>query len=81
MPCSKTPVETRQLAILLANLLPSAKHAERRRLLLFVQERAYPMSTIQTRFGAQSHGLYPYYVRLKTPVTGFAFGLRYRPVG
>lgn len=79
MPCSQTPVVSRTLAITRPGLPPSDHSTSSAFPLGF--PKVYPNDHDYTHFGAQSHSLQSRSIRLRTPVTGFALGSHFRPVG
>jgi hypothetical protein len=46
-----------------------------------IVERGYPAVHDYTYFGAQSHGLHPWFPQLRTLITGFARGVHYQSAG
>jgi hypothetical protein len=76
MPRSQTPVGSRSLARAWAGLLPSARSTASA-LAVQLTPNSYPTAHNSTHFGALSRGLASCSLRLRTPLTRFARGVRY----
>jgi hypothetical protein len=76
MPRSQTPVESHPLAITWTGLLPSARSTASA-LAAQLAPNSYPAVHNSTHFGAPSRGLASCSLRLRTPLAGFARGVRY----
>jgi hypothetical protein len=74
MPWSQTPAVSRTLAMAHPGLLPSANSTASA---FVLHSRIYPSGPQLYIFRGSIHGLHTCSVRLQTPVTGLACGLRY----
>ena len=79
MPRSQTPVGSHLLANTHLGLLPSS--AKKLSTFPSISVEGYPIAHHHNYFGALSRGLSPRSFQLRTPITGFARGIRYRLVG
>ena len=75
MPRSQTPVVSSALALTRPGLLPSG--ACKPSAFPSVPLEGYPAVHDYTHFGAQSRGLHPHSLQLRTPIAGLARGVRY----
>jgi len=75
MPRSQTPVVSSALALTRPGLLPSG--ACKPSAFPSVPPERYPAVHDYTHFGAQSRGLHPRSLQLRTPITGLARGVCY----